>query len=83
VSLFISTPSSARPFFRNHQVYPTSNLASAFPFAHNAAMAFTQLFLGFLQPVAVGSATVFALFVVIGLKTPRRSPVLITRRTTR
>jgi hypothetical protein len=46
-------------------------------------MAFTQLFLGFLQPVAVGSATVFALFVVIGLKTPRRSPVLITRRTTR
>jgi hypothetical protein len=46
-------------------------------------MAFTQLFLGFLQPVAVGSAAVFALFFLIGLKTPRRSPALITRRTYR
>ena len=46
-------------------------------------MAFTQLFVGFLQPVAVGSAAVFALLLVIWLKTPRRSPSLITRRTTR
>ncbi len=46
-------------------------------------MAFTQLFVGFLQPVAVGSAAVFALFFFIGLKTPRRSPAMITRRTTR
>jgi hypothetical protein len=46
-------------------------------------MVFTQLFVGFLQPVAVGSAAVFALFLVIGLKTPRRSPALITRRTYR
>jgi hypothetical protein len=46
-------------------------------------MAFTQLFLVFLQPVALGSAAVFALLLVLGLKTPRRSPALITRRTTR
>jgi len=46
-------------------------------------MAFTQLFVGFLQPVAVGSAVVFALFFLIGLKTPRRSPAVITRRTSR
>lgn len=67
----------------NHRGYTTSNLALALPCAHNAAMAFTQLFLGFLQPVAVGSAAVFALLLVLGLKTPRRSPALITRRTTR
>ena len=46
-------------------------------------MAFTQLFVGFLQPVAVGSAAVFALFFFIGLKTPRRSPALTTRKTSR
>ena len=46
-------------------------------------MAFTLVFLGFLQPVAFGSAAVFALLLFIGLKTPRRSPVLITRRTIR
>jgi hypothetical protein len=46
-------------------------------------MALTQLFLGFLQPVAFGSAAVFALLLVIGLKTPRRSPALIARRTIR
>jgi hypothetical protein len=46
-------------------------------------MAFTQLFLGFLQPVALGSAAVFALFLVIGIKTPRRSPVLINRKPSR
>jgi hypothetical protein len=43
-------------------------------------MAFTQLFFGFLRPVALGSAAVFLLFFVIGLKTPRRSPAIITRR---
>jgi len=46
-------------------------------------MAFTQVFLGFLQPVALGSATVFALFLVIGIKTPRRSPVLANRKPSR
>jgi hypothetical protein len=46
-------------------------------------MAFTELFLGFLQPVAFGSATVFALLLAIGLGTPRRSPVLIARKPSR
>jgi hypothetical protein len=46
-------------------------------------MALTQVFLGFLQPVALGSAAVFALLLVLGLKPPRRSPALITRRTPR
>jgi hypothetical protein len=46
-------------------------------------MAFTQLFLGFLQPVALGSAAVFVLLFIIGLRTPRRSPVLATRKTSR
>jgi hypothetical protein len=43
-------------------------------------MAFTQLFFGFLRPVAMGSAAVLALLFLIGLKTPRRSPTFITRR---
>ncbi len=46
-------------------------------------MAFTQIFVGFLQPVAVGSAAVIALLFAIGLGTPRRSPVLATRRRSR
>jgi hypothetical protein len=46
-------------------------------------MSFTQVFLGFLQPVALGSATVFALFLVIGIKTTRRSPVLVNRKPSR
>jgi len=46
-------------------------------------MAFSQLFIGFLQPVALGSAAVLALFFALGLKTPRRSPALISRRTVR
>lgn len=79
----LSTHPSARGFFRNHRVYPTGNLALLRLSVHNAAMAITELFVGFLQPVAVGSAAVFALFFVIGLKTPRRSPALITRRTSR
>ncbi|HEY6371959.1 MAG TPA: hypothetical protein VIX37_15385 [Candidatus Sulfotelmatobacter sp.] len=46
-------------------------------------MAITQVFLGFLQPVAFGAGAVFALLLVIGIKTPRRSPALVTRRTYR
>lgn len=82
-SPLLSTPPSATRSPGNHRGYPTSNLALALSCAHNASMAFTQLFLGFLQPIAVGSAAVFALFLVLGLKTPRRSPALITRRTPR
>jgi hypothetical protein len=46
-------------------------------------MGFSQLFLGFLQPVAFGSATVFILLFIIGLKTPRSSPAVVARRTYR
>jgi hypothetical protein len=46
-------------------------------------MAFRELFLGFLQPVALGSAAVFVLFGIMGLRTPHRSPALMNRRTSR
>jgi hypothetical protein len=46
-------------------------------------MSFTQVFIGFLQPVALGSGTVFILLFILGLKTPRRSPATIARRTQR
>jgi hypothetical protein len=46
-------------------------------------MGFSQDFVGFLQAVALGSVAVFVLFVLIGLKTPRRSPALVNRRTSR
>jgi hypothetical protein len=46
-------------------------------------MDFSQLFLGFLQPVALGSAAVFVLLCVIGLGTPSRSGLLVSRRTSR
>jgi len=42
-------------------------------------MAFSQLFLGFLQPVALGSAAVFALLLVVRIRTPRRSSALMNR----
>jgi len=44
-------------------------------------MGISQLFLGFLQPVALGSAAVFVVLGVIGLRTPRRSSLLVSRRT--
>jgi len=46
-------------------------------------MGFSQLFVGFLQPVALGSAAIFVLLFVIGLTTPSRSGLLVTRRTSR
>jgi hypothetical protein len=46
-------------------------------------MGFMQIFLGFLQPVALGSAAVFVVLGVIGLRTPSRSGLLVTRRTSR
>ena len=46
-------------------------------------MGLSQLFRGFLQPVALGSATVFILLFIIGLRTPRRSPALVPRRNRR
>jgi hypothetical protein len=46
-------------------------------------MALTQVFLGFLQPVAIGSGTILILLFLLGLKTPRRTPATIARRTQR
>jgi hypothetical protein len=46
-------------------------------------MGFSQLFLGFLQPVALGSGAVFILLFFVHLRTQRRSTVLVTRRTSR
>lgn len=43
-------------------------------------MAFTQLLLGFLRPVGIGTAAVFALLFAIRFGTPRRTPAVITRR---
>jgi hypothetical protein len=40
------------------------------------------LFVGFLQWVAIGAGTVFALFLVVWLSMPRRSAIVVTRRTT-
>lgn len=51
--------------------------------AHNPAMDFAQIFVGFLQPVAFGSVAVLALFGIIRVGTQRRSPALATRRPTR
>jgi hypothetical protein len=49
----------------------------------NAAMAFGQLFFGFLQAVGMGSAAVFVLLLVVGIRTPRRSSTFIRRETSR
>jgi len=46
-------------------------------------MDFTQLFVGFLEPVAFGSVAVLALFGLVRLRASRRSPALATRRPTR
>jgi hypothetical protein len=40
------------------------------------------LFLGFLQRIAVGAGTVFALLLVVWLGMPRRSVIVVSRRTT-
>ena len=63
--------------------YPTSNVDSGLPHPHNAEMSLGHLFLGFLQPVALGSVAVLVLLLVIGLRTPRRSPALLPRRPSR
>jgi len=46
-------------------------------------MAFRQLFLGFLQPVAMGSAAVLVLLFAVGIRTSRRSSALTNRETSR
>jgi hypothetical protein len=46
-------------------------------------MDFSGLFLGFLQPVAFGSGAVFVLLAVIRLRTPQRSQVSFSRKSSR
>jgi hypothetical protein len=41
------------------------------------------LFLGFLQRIAVGAGTVLVLLLVISLGLPRRSVIVVSRRTIR
>ena len=43
-------------------------------------MHFAQVFSGFFMPVAVGTAAVFALIALVGLRTHHRSPVVISRK---
>ena len=46
-------------------------------------MDFAQLFAGFFQSVACGTAAVFALIGIVGIRTPRRSPAMIPRKPSR
>jgi hypothetical protein len=43
-------------------------------------MGLSAFFVNFLQPVAVGTGTVLALFVLIWVRTPRRSPMVVSSR---
>jgi hypothetical protein len=47
-----------------------------------ALMSLSHLFFGFLQLIGVGIVIVFALLIVVRLGTPRRSEIIIGRRTT-
>jgi hypothetical protein len=46
-------------------------------------MDLAQLFVVFLQPVAYGSAAVFALLGIVGVRTPHRSPSPVSRKQSR
>jgi len=46
-------------------------------------MDFAQIFAGFMQPVAIGSAAVLLLLGILHFRSPRRSAVLVTRRPNR
>ncbi|MFI5102409.1 MAG: hypothetical protein ACHP9V_03455 [Terriglobales bacterium] len=46
-------------------------------------MGLDLLFLGFLQRIAVGAGAVFVLLLVISLGLPRRSAIVVNRRTIR
>lgn len=51
--------------------------------AHNSTMDLSGLFLGFLHTVALGSAAVFVLFGIVRLRTPHRSPALLSAKPSR
>jgi len=46
-------------------------------------MDLSNVFVGFLQPVALGSAAVFVLLGIVRIRIPRRTPAFITRKTSR
>jgi hypothetical protein len=46
-------------------------------------MDFAQVFAGFLQPVAIGSFTVFALLCAVGLRSSHRAQVPVSRKPSR
>ena len=46
-------------------------------------MDLSELFRGFFQTIALGSATVFILLGVVRLRTPRRTPALIPGKSAR
>lgn len=75
--------SSTRVSAGNPTVLALSNVASAALCPHNPIMDFAQLFAGFFQSVACGSAAVFALIGIVGIRTPRRSPAMIPRKPSR
>jgi hypothetical protein len=67
---------------RVHQfAHDYRNLDAAFQESHNAPMDLDILMLGFLQGVAMGAGMVFALFLAVRLSMPRRSAVVVIRRT--
>lgn len=71
----------ARTLLHNSEYYHRY-LAQVSRELHNVAMGLDLLFLGFLQRIAVGAGTVFALFLIIRLGIPRRSAKVTSRRIT-
>lgn len=59
------------------------NIASANRRAHNRFMDLGELFRGFFQTIALGSATVFILLGVVRLRSSRRTPALIPGKSSR
>ena len=59
------------------------NLAEPNRCLHNRFMDFGELFRGFFQTIALGSATVFILLGVVRVRSPRRTPALIPGKSSR
>ena len=57
------------------------NLALPVSVSDNPEMDMVTVFLNFLQPVAVGTGSVFAILLTTGLVLPRRSKIDDNRRT--
>jgi len=62
---------------------PFRNVACFSEEADNPPMDLSNVFVGFLQPVALGSAAVFVLLGIVRIRIPRRTPAFITRKTSR